>query len=118
MPLIMQGGGHSVTAYLHPSVSASHAVFGHAGQRTVCHNVTAHKCQCVTYCVWSCRAEDRLSQRNCNLVDNSVVMSLINQSMNRSVRTCEALLIIVCSNVIPLFNSCAQCSILSLTQLL
>ncbi|DBA70095.1 TPA: hypothetical protein ACH3X2_012257 [Trebouxia sp. C0005] len=29
------------------------------------------------------RAEDRLSQRNCNLVDNSVVMSLINQSMNR-----------------------------------
>ena len=30
-----------------------------------------------------CRAEDRLSNRNCNLVDNSVVMSLINQSMNR-----------------------------------
>ncbi|KAL0044905.1 hypothetical protein WJX82_001780 [Trebouxia sp. C0006] len=29
------------------------------------------------------RAEDRLSQRNCDLVDNSVVMSLINQSMNR-----------------------------------
>ena len=31
----------------------------------------------------ACRAEDRLSNRNCNLVDNSVVMSLINQSMNR-----------------------------------
>ncbi|KAL3160420.1 hypothetical protein ABBQ32_010743 [Trebouxia sp. C0010 RCD-2024] len=29
------------------------------------------------------RAEERLSTRNCNLVDNSVVMSLINQSMNR-----------------------------------
>ena len=30
-----------------------------------------------------CRAEERLSQRNSILVDNSVIMSLINQSMNR-----------------------------------
>ncbi len=80
---------------MQPSVSVLHAVFGHAGRRIVCHSVTATECQCVTCCVWSCRAEDRLSQRNCNLVDNSVVMSLINQSMNRSVRTCEALLIVV-----------------------
>ena len=77
------------------SVRALHAVFGHARQKTVCHSVAAIECQCVTCCVWSCRAEDRLSQRNCNLVDNSVVMSLINQSMNRSVRASEALLFIV-----------------------
>lgn len=30
-------------------LSALHAVFGHARQRTVCHSVTATECQCVTY---------------------------------------------------------------------
>lgn len=41
-----------------------------------------HEGDCV-----ACRAEERLSNRNCNLVDNSVVMSLINQSMNRCAHT-------------------------------
>ena len=37
--VVMQGRGLSVTAQLQPSVSALHAVYGHAGRRIVCPDI-------------------------------------------------------------------------------